>query len=113
MSGKKQFKEQADEAFMRAVYDLQSDLTLGAGVDLAIELHRTPRKGVYELWIVATANPKVWASGGQVTYRREWPRSEVATLAAAFFQAITALDVMLGQEIAGEAWVARESPWEG
>lgn len=112
MSGKKQFKEQADEGFLRAFYDLESDLLLGAGVELTTELVRTRRKGVFEIVLTAQGSSKVWASCGKVVYRREWPRSEVSTLAAALYQALTALDVMLGQEMTGESWIALESPWK-
>lgn len=107
MSGKKAFKEQADEGFLRAAYDLQADMRLGSGINTSIELVRTRRKGVYE--IVATARPEeaYWKSAGVVVYRREWPRSEVSTLAAALFQAVHALDIMVGQEMMGEGWVQR------
>lgn len=112
MSGRKQFKEQADEGMMRAFYDVEADMSLGAGIELDVRLVRTKRKGIYEIVLTATGSPKIWKSSGRVVYRREWPRSEVATLAGAMFQAITALDVMLGQEIASDAWIAMESPWE-
>lgn len=112
MSGKKQFKEQADEGFMRAMYDLQADLALGAGVEADVWLERTRRKGVYEICVEAVPNKKVWAMAGKVTYRREWPRSEVSTLAAALFQAMTAFDLLLGQAMAGPEWEAREDPWK-
>lgn len=112
MSGKKQFKEQADEGFLRAAYDVLADIELGAGVVCDLSLVRTKRKGVFEIKVVGHAHPNVWTTGGPVSYVREWPRSEVATLAAAVFQAVTAFDVTLGQEISGEGWIAKESPWE-
>lgn len=111
MSGKKQFKEQADEGFMRAFYDMEADMAMTGGVRLNTELVRTKRKGVYEITLTAWGDERVWSSSGQVVYRREWPRSEVSTLAAALFQAITALDVMLGQEMTGEQWVIKNDPW--
>jgi len=112
MPGKKQFKEQADEGFLRAAYDHLADIRLGAGVITSLELVPTKRKGVFEIVITGHAHPSVWATGGPVAYRREWPRAEVATLAAAVFQAVTAFDVLLGQEIASEGWTVRDDPWK-
>lgn len=112
MSGQKKFKEQADEGFVRAVYDLQSDVGMSAGVLVSIALERTKRRGVYEVVITGRPSDAVWQSASIVTYRREWPRSEVATLAAAVFQAMNAFDVLLGQEMMGEQWVAKTDPWQ-
>jgi len=112
MPGKKQFKEQADEGMMRAAWDLSADMTLAAGVHLDLALTRTARKGVFLITATATPDARVWADGGQIKYQAEWPRSEVATLAAAVFQAINKLDLMVGDAIAMNDWCANVGLWE-
>lgn len=109
MPGKKQFKEQADEGMIRAYYDVVADMELGAGVFVEATMLRTKRKGVMMLVLEAKPNSNVWASGGVVRYTVEWPRSEVATLAAAWFQAVTRLDLMVGQAITAD-WEPAQ-PW--
>lgn len=111
MSGKKQFKEQADEGFLRAAWDLEADMRLTAGVVVVLELKRTKRKGVWEISLGATGNRAVWAVSTTVRYSVEWPRSEVATLAAAVFQAYHKLDLLVGEAIT-DSWQVREDPWE-
>jgi len=105
MPGKKQFREQADEGMMRAAWDQQADMQLGAGVETTIMLCRTPRKGVYRIRLIAIGNEKVWKTWTTEIVDVEWPRSEVRTLAAAVFQAFTKLDLQVGEAIA-RSWEA-------
>jgi hypothetical protein len=111
MSGKKQFKEQADEGFLRAAWDLEADMRLTAGCVVVIELKRTKRKGVWELALGATGNAAVWKKCTIERYSVEWPRAEVATLAAALFQAMHKLDLQLGEAITA-SWEAWEDVYE-
>lgn len=111
MPGKKQFKEQADEGFLRAAWDMEADMRLTAGVRVIFWLSRTKRKGVWEIFLLASGDEAVWAVSTVVKYSVEWPRSEVATLAAAIFQAYHKLDLMVGEAIAA-TWVVRDDPWE-
>lgn len=111
MSGKKQFKEQADEGFLRAAWDLAADQRLSAGVDVFVRLDRNSRKGVWTIVLTAYGNPAVWAVSTVEEYRVDWPRSEVATLAAALFQGFHKLDLQVGEAIT-RSWQARDGLWE-
>jgi len=111
MPGKKQFKEQADEGFLRAAWDLEADMRLTAGVVVVVELKRSKRRGIWELCLGATGNRAVWKVSTTVRYVVEWPRSEVATLAAAVFQAMHKLDLLVGEAITA-SWEARDDLWE-
>lgn len=112
MPGKKQFKEQADEGFLRAAWDLAADMELGAGADVTVSLSRTARKGVWEIVVVSTPVNAVWSIGGAQVYRREFPRSEVATLAAAVFQAMHQADMLVASAIESDQWLRQGELWK-
>jgi hypothetical protein len=109
MPGKKKVSSQADEAMMRACWDHQADMFLGAGVVTSIQLFRTPRKGCYNVRLAASGDERVWSKSTTEVIEVEWPRSEVITLAAAIFQAMVKLDLQVGEAIAA-GWEHVE-PW--
>lgn len=109
MAGKKQFKIQGDECMMRACWDQQADMSLGAGVDTTVMLARTARKGCYRIRIIAVGNEKVWSKWTTEIIDVDWPRAEEITLAAAMFQAMCKLDLQVGEAITAH-W-ERVEPW--
>lgn len=109
MPGKKKVSSQADEAMMRACWDHQADMSLGAGVETTVMLARTARKGCYRIRLIASGNDKVWAVSTTEMIDVEWPRAEVITLAAAIFQAMCKLDLQVGEAIT-TSW-ERVEPW--
>lgn len=113
MPGKKQYKDQADVDMLRAAWDSQADMELGAGVAISLTMERTTQKGVYELTATAHSRPAVWAVGAPVSYSVRFPSSTVVTLAGQVFRAMTALDRMVAEAIDTKAWQLKEGPWEG
>ena len=77
-----------------------------------MKLSRTARKGVWELVVVCTPIDKVWTVGGVQVYRREFPRSEVATLAAGVFQALHQADMMVATAITSDQWLKQGELWK-
>jgi len=108
MKPSKDYRAQADEGFLRAAYDLQADMALGAWAITGFKMERTARKGVYRLIFTAVADPRCWKESAQpIRYEVEWPRPEVVTLAAAIFQGFHKLDIMVAECVEADGWEAR------
>jgi hypothetical protein len=109
MPSKKDYKSQGDEMMMRAAWDVSRDLLDGYGVTSWLELRPTMRKGVYLIVAVALAEGVHWEECYRSTYSREWPRSEVMSLAAGKFAAMNHIYAQVESLIASGAWIDRRT----
>lgn len=109
MPGKKQYKLHGDELMARAAWDVSRDLLDGYGVTSWTELRPTLRKGVYLVRAVGVAEAPYWEDAYQTVYSREWPRSEVMSLAAAQFAAMNHVYAQVESLIADGSWRDRRT----
>jgi hypothetical protein len=85
MPSKKLYKLQGDELMMRACHDVLHDIEGATGLRCRLLLEPTTRKGVFLVTCVAERLHGPSDARKVALAAREWPRSEVVSLAAACF----------------------------